>query len=134
LTEDAQANQGRLALALEAKENLERKIMAYEEVVRRLTDRRDQAKQVLGAFKTGAFNVRGLDEEVRSEIEKRMRDIDATSYSGTLRKARADLQHSAVQKGADIQRQLAEYRRAEEIAKGHLQAHSVCGKTTGHAL
>jgi hypothetical protein len=82
LTDQAGRDEKDLLFFKEAKENLERKIATYNDIIQRLLKRKERADAAFDTFYSKALNVSGLDEELSEEIHKRIGEIDATSFEG----------------------------------------------------
>jgi DNA repair exonuclease SbcCD ATPase subunit len=88
LTDQTGRDEKDLLYFREAKESLEQKIATYNDIIQRLLRRRERADVAFDAFYSKALNVSDLDKELSEEIQKRIGEIDATSFKGYAKLSR----------------------------------------------
>jgi chromosome segregation ATPase len=117
LTNQAKQSELHYIAAQESKENFERKIQAYSEIITRLLRRRDLARETLNSYRSGVFEVADLETVISAEVHEQMRQIDSTSFERTMRAEREAHIRAEGRRSLEMKQKLAEREVAENKAQ-----------------
>jgi peptidoglycan hydrolase CwlO-like protein len=108
----------------ESKQMLERKIEVYNTLVESLASKKEIAEATLNAFRSNIFHVDDLPQNLGTELNSRLKEIDRTSFNKTARAEGERVAKRARASAIAEHAALAEKERQEAIAKGANKKHA----------